>query len=405
MSSTDSTELEDSTYQEYIKDEIDKQNFSTVIDLIETVRREGKQLYMTLLKVAYEHSVTLNYFDFAEELFREYPELLSHEYFLNPSNITELCIAASVGHIGFMRFLLNTIGVSPKNKRIRGCNLFEFAVLSSQLEASKFIREELEISSNQEELVLAAVKIGHEPLVKYLYEDVGIEVRRHLKCLLNAIKCGSITLIQYLYEQMGIRVIEDTSIVELAIYKASKTGSIQILELLLNFEFKVRVNMIKPFSETSNYSNPLYSSMIEASKHGMLEVIQFVHEVLKVELATDDPMSNLVCYVDMLKYAAEGGHEAVLDYLLNEVKLSLSIFPSQQKESLLLTILNSDVEEQAKQCMLLTALPLESQENFVKVLEKTTDEQRLLLGQIKRRAQGSVGPRKVSKSDVVSKLP
>jgi hypothetical protein len=38
MSSTDSTELEDSTFQEYFKEEIEKQNFSLVLDHVESLK-------------------------------------------------------------------------------------------------------------------------------------------------------------------------------------------------------------------------------------------------------------------------------------------------------------------------------------------------------------------------------
>mmetsp|Transcript_27090 Transcript_27090/g.48587 ORF Transcript_27090/g.48587 Transcript_27090/m.48587 type:complete len:398 (+) Transcript_27090:1485-2678(+) len=397
MSSTDSTELEDSNCQDYLKDEIEKQNFSSVLECVESVRRDGKELYLSRLKTIYKHSVSLYHFDFAESLFKMYPELLTHDYFLDPYNSEELWTAASVGHIGFMKFLLSSVGIAPKNKSLKTFNLFEIAVLHNQLDTAKFIWEELGICSSREELILRSIKGGKEALVRFLYEDVGIEMRHHYKCIMNAVKSGSLALINYLYDTVGIRAIEDVAIVELAIHQASKTGSLLILETLLKFEFKVKVRSIQPYNETTSYSYPLCLSMIEAAKRGYLDVIQFVYEVLKVELVTDDPS-----YVEMLKYAAEEAHEEVLRYLLEEVQLDPTLLPSQQSDSLLLIILNSEADDYAKQRMLQIVIPLESSENFAKVLEQTTDEQRLMLGRTKRKSHLTNGIHKVAKSDVAS---
>lgn len=403
MSSTDSTELEDYNCQEYLKEEIERQNFSQVLGFVESIRAEGKRMYLDWLKVIYEHSVSLYCFEFAESLFKLYPELLTHEHFLDPFNITELSIAASVGQLGFMRFLLNVVGIAPTNKGSKGAHLFECAAVNNQLETCKFIRDELGISSSREELIHSAMKFGHETMVQYLHEEVGIEVRRQYKCILNAIKSGSLPIIQYLYQHMGIRAIDDVAIVELAVYQASKSGSTEILEELLNFEFKMRVNMIQPYNEINDYSYPLCFSMVEAANRGHLKVIQFVHEVLKVELATDSPSSSLACYVQMLKCAVEGAHKAMLAYLLDEVHLDATLMPSQQNESLISIVLNCDVDEVAKLSMLRIVTPHESNDNYAKAIEQATDEQRLLIGRMKRKSRLSKGgPHKIPKTKVFS---
>jgi hypothetical protein len=224
--------------------------------------------------------------------------------------------------------------------------------------------------------------------------------------LLNAVKSGQAELLQYLYDYVGIRSIEDIAVVELAICHASQTNSLKLLETLLKFEFKVSVKHIQPYSETTLYRYSLFLSMCQAAKLGYLEVIQFVVEVLKVDFATKDPMSTAACYAEMLKYAAEEAQEDVLVYLLEEVGLEPALLPSQQVDCdcLLLIILNSPADDLAKQRMLQAALPLETPENFARVLAQTSDHQRLLLGRVKNRSQvcNGNGPHKHPKGHQIA---
>jgi hypothetical protein len=385
MSSTDSTEFEDSSFQEYFKEEIEKQNFSLVLDHVQSLKSAGRQQYLTWLKVIYEHSVSLYFFEFAQSLFKLYPELLTHQYFLDPLNDDQLNIAASAGNLVFLKFLLNAVGVSPRVLHTSGFNLFENAVRSNQLETAKFIREELGICSHHEDIVLRAAKYGHLSMFKFLVEEVNIVIRHRNTCLHNTVKSGKVELLTYLYDFMRIRTVEDLAVVELAIYQACQTGSLSFLETLLKFEFKVVVKHIQPYNEANHFRYSLFLSLCYAAKRGFLEVIQFVYEVFKVDLATADPNSPLACYSEMLKCAVEGGHKELLRYLLEEVHLDPLLLPCQQLDSLLLTILNSDADDLVKQQMLQTVLPFESQENYARVLEQTTDEQGLLLGRSKRK--------------------
>jgi hypothetical protein len=198
------------------------------------------------------------------------------------------------------------------------------------------------------------------------------------------VRSGKVELLTYLYDIMGIRTVEDLAVVELAIYQACQTGSLRFLETLLKFEFKVVVKHIQPYNE-AHFHYSLFLSLCYTAKHGFLEVIQFVYEVFKVDLATADPNSPLASYTEMLKCAVEGGQQELLRYLLEEVHLDPLLLPYQQLDSLLLTILNSDADDLVKLQMLHTVLPFESQENYARVLELTTDEQRLLLGRSKRK--------------------
>jgi hypothetical protein len=127
--------------------------------------------------VIYEHSVSLYFFEFAQSLFKLYPELLTHQYFLDPLNDDQLNIAACAGNLVFLKFLLTTVSVSPRGLRTSGYNLFENSVKNNQLETAKFIREELGISSYHEDIVLRAAKYGHLSMLKFLVEEVSIVVR------------------------------------------------------------------------------------------------------------------------------------------------------------------------------------------------------------------------------------
>jgi hypothetical protein len=342
----------------------------------------NEDLYSTALKF-YQMAIKDHDFKLAIKCLQRYPELVMSPPFTDGESSDNLYLAIEGGSAEFLYYLVDVLQVPLKSHKQPRLNLFEYAVVKGQLDLLPFLREELGISTTNSDLLHVVLQFCRFDILKYLIESLGVPVEKPEMLFIHALCINNVVVIRYLYERLHITQVNSTQIIEIAVYLASISGDLSVLEFIVEkFSFNFDVREVAPINDSVKHS--LYTALSEAVKREHLHVIQFAVEVLRIQLKTTDSSYPPAVYSELLRTAVQVGSLPIFRYLAVDVGLDADLL--SEKDNLVLLILGLE-DELLKFKFLREAQHCVSELQFRIALKSADPAQLALLNKLSRQSQ------------------
>jgi len=246
-----------------------------------------------------------------------------------------------------------------------GFNLFEYSAYFGQLEMMEFCRELLGVESQDDLLLSRAATLGRVDILEYLHKELGIRSKNKQSLIKKALEPSSLCVLKFIRFQMNIKHIRCSKVFELALAKSVANNSLEILRFMnenMCYDFSPRE--VVPYDpNNSKRSVSLYRSFKKALKNNFQDLFRYAYYVCKLDFSTEDPSSQWGHYLKLLSLAVEQNNLEMLDLLVNELQIKIKLLPEITGESLALTIIKSQTDENTTRQMLALVLPHETPEN------------------------------------------
>ena len=293
----------------------------------------------------------------------------------NPLVIDQFFRVIKEGSIPELERIISVFGFYPGIISSDSSNMFSEAVYADQFLMMCFLREELGVECREEHNLSKAASLGNKSIIKYLYEELGIESTNFDQFVRSIVDSGNLDCLKYARHYMGISKLTDYRIMESAIHHSVISRSLDLLDFLITyFLIEFEPCHIPPYRKNTVRQTSLYSSLLRAVQHNDIGMLNYFLHVVKLELSTDSAESELNCYLEYLQIAVKKGNIDLLKFFIEDAQLLPDLLPKLSQDELMVTVYNSKLDNSIKKKMLEYLRVYDKNPNYDVLIAKLEEE-------------------------------